>query len=471
MRRSMPVLVLSLAVLALPAVSRAAGSTCHQLPAAQASPPRPPAIVVTADDPYTTAYNYVVDFYPRWFTYHQSQLAPCNQFIGPHYVGPLYHAVVAINVDTFYTSTILDVTDEPVIVTVPATTGVYSVLQLDQYGNVFPGIPGGQPGVYALTGPGWSGTLPVGVTVVPVPYNRSELIFRADKYSSTGQDMQTVAEQFREGLHVEGLAAYLADPAGGATKILPEIVFAVPYKAMADNLLAMQPLKFLQQLQSDLHSSTTQPLSASEQALSDSFDALLADASNDAPLEAGAQAAHADIDSDYLNHTMSASSWINFTNIGAWDTSPQGYLDRSAIAEYLEFGNNHSAAVYYHAFNDGAGAPLDGSRGAYTLTFSKDQLPQVSRFWSVTAYQPDSIELVPNLAGKFNVASYTPGLATAADGSVTLTMSPTLPKGVSKANWLPVPKGPFNLMLRAYGPQGSLLDNAYIPPPVTLSAP
>ncbi len=471
MRRTMPIIAASLAILAAPSVTLAAGtSTCHQLPASPASTRHSPMANVPADaDAFTTAYNYVVSFYPRWFTYHQSQLAPCNQFIGPHYVGALYHAVVAINVDTLYTSTILDVSAEPVIVTVPATADVYSVLQLDQYGKVFKGIPGGQPGVYALTGPGWSGPLPDGVIAVPVPYDRSILIFRADRYSATGQDMQAAAEQFRESLKVEGLSAWLADPSGGATKVLPEIVFGVPYKSMADNLLATQPLTFLEQLQSDLQSPTTQPLTADEQTLSDTFDALMADVSNQPLLEAGAQAAHAAVEADYLSHTLPGTSWVNFTNIAAWDTTPQGYLDRSAITEFIQYANDQSASAYFHAFNDGSGVPLDGSKGVYTLKFSKEQLPPVSRFWSVTAYLPDTIELVPNLAGKFNVASYTPGLATDADGSVTVTLSPTRPYGVPKANWLPVPRGPFNVMLRGYGPQGSLADNTYVPPPILLA--
>jgi hypothetical protein len=37
-------------------------------------------------------------------------------------------------------------------------------------------------------------------------------------------------------------------------------------------------------------------------------------------------------------------------------------------------------------------------------------------------------------------------------------------KGVPEANWLPVPLGPFNIMLRVYGPEGGVADNTYVPP-------
>jgi hypothetical protein len=43
-------------------------------------------------------------------------------------------------------------------------------------------------------------------------------------------------------------------------------------------------------------------------------------------------------------------------------------------------------------------------------------------------------------------------------------MATGLPAGVPEANWLPVPLGPFNVMLRVYGPEGSVADNTYVPP-------
>ena len=73
---------------------------------------------------------------------------------------------------------------------------------------------------------------------------------------------------------------------------------------------------------------------------------------------------------------------------------------------------------------------------------------------------------MPNDANKYVVGSYTPGLVTNSDGSVSIFMFATQPPGVPEANWLPVPKGPFNVMLRDYGPAGSVVDNTYVPPPV-----
>lgn len=45
-------------------------------------------------------------------------------------------------------------------------------------------------------------------------------------------------------------------------------------------------------------------------------------------------------------------------------------------------------------------------------------------------------------------------------------MSVQQPNGVPTANWLPVANGPFNVMLRVYGPEGSVANNTYVPPAV-----
>lgn len=438
------------------------------LETAGVTPPSSTVFQTSPRDAFTTAYNYVVTFYPRWFTYYQGTKAPCNQLFGPDQMNPDYKGVVAINDDTLYASAYISVKDEPVIVTVPPTTGIYSVLHVDGYGNVLPSIPGGQSGLYGLTGPDWNGTpaLPPGVIPVPVPYNYTVVIFRGDKYSPTGVDMRVEADNFRRSLRAARLSEYLNNPASGAALIVPVNAFNTSWKNTADDLIANDTIQFLASLQKAMLAGTTQPMTANEQALSDGFNALFNDHSLYPHLVNGAKAGFAATVIDYLSHTIAGSTWINFTNIGMWDKSLQGYLDRSAIAEYLEFGNNYSAAAYYHTFLDGRGAPLDGHTPGYILKFANGRQPQARRFWSVTAYTPDSVELISNSANKYVVARYTPGLVRDPDGSVTILMSSELPDNFPEANWLPIPRGRFNIMLRVYGPEGSVLDNSYIPPAI-----
>ncbi len=161
---------------------------------------------------------------------------------------------------------------------------------------------------------------------------------------------------------------------------------------------------------------------------------------------------------------VDSTNWIHQPNFAAWGTD---YLARAAGTEFIQLGNNFAAAGYWDAFTDGVGQTLNGARHSYTLTFPAGDIPQAKRFWSVTAYVPGTVELVPNPADKYLVASYTPGLVTNPDGSITITMAPTRPAGVPMANWLPVPRTPFSVLLRVYGPTGNTLNPDYLPPAIT----
>jgi hypothetical protein len=414
---------------------------------------------------FGTTVAYVVQFYPLWFTYYQSRLAPnSNRLVGPVRVSSLYHIVVAINVDTIYASSFLDLSTQPVVLTIPQTNVVYSLLTLDPYGDVFDsGTPPQTPGTYVLTGPGFSGTLPARLTRIKMPLDYTTLIFRADKYSASNENQIKQALSFRASLKSQTLADYRVDPAGGGSAILPEIAFVFPFKTTADTLVARNPIAFLKQLQTAVEAANTPPLSPYEQALSRRFNELFGSGDKQFPFSAGAQAAHALIINRYLSNT-GPTNWIHFTNIGDWG---RHVIDRAGITEFIQYANNISAAAYYHAFKDGAGRPLDGTDPiGYVLTFRKDQIPEAKRFWSITAYTPQAIELVANPANKYAVASYTPRLVYNTDGSITVYLAQQLPAGVPYANWLPIPKGAFNIMLRVYGPEGKVAHNAYIPPAI-----
>jgi hypothetical protein len=343
---------------------------------------------------------------------------------------------------------------------------------LDPYGSLLPANPSipKMPGTYALIGPeGFTGTLPTDATPITLPVDFSALIFRADKFSPTGENQINQAEAFRRSLKSQTLSDYLEHPNRGRTLILPEIFFSVPFKTTADDLIAHDPIAFLRQLQRAVASDHTPTLSPYEEALSNRFDSLFANRNvNRSQFSDGAQAAHELILDRYLTHTdwtLTPTNWIHFVNIGDW--GPQ-VIERSSITEFIQYANNINAAAYYHVFKDGNGKPLDGSnpRG-YVLTFPKGQLPEANRFWSVTAYTPEAIELVDNPADKYAVASYTPGLKpnpNTEDGPVSIYMARQLPAGVPMANWLPIPPGAFNIMLRVYGPEGTVKDNTYVPP-------
>jgi hypothetical protein len=425
---------------------------------------------------YQTTEQYVIRYWGRWVTYTQqstiARIHGTNTLLGPATINPRFQAVNLINDDTIYAFGYVDVRNGPAVLTIPATNVTFSILVLDMFQEVVPVSIPASPGKYLLVSPGWRGTVPAGLTKVTVPYPVTLWNIRADKYSSN-VNMIAQAMAFRAALHMTTLADYEADPASGPAKVLPVVpTFAVSLKVAEDTAATLAPNVFLRTLQAAVADPSTTPLYPSDLQLAHAFNQDFAAAQqaarrgNPVPLariDAAVRAAYAAIVVRWRSHT-GATNWIHFNNIADWGTA---YLDRAAANEFCMGCNNEAAAGYWMAFADGAGQRLNGARHSYTLTFPAGDIPQAKRFWSVTAYTPGFIELVPNRADKYLVASYTPGLVTNPDGSITIYLSPTRPAGVPMANWLPVPRYPFEIALRAYGPTGNTANPGYAPPAIT----
>ena len=439
---------------------------------------------------FDLAYEYTVRFYPRYFTWVQFHINSdnsqqqgagesfANRLTGPLGMGPEYKVVVAINDDTIYAEAFLDVSDGPVILTIPPYPNKYSILQLDVYGNIFSTVLSSNPpsggGTYGFVEKGSYDALPDNITRVELPYPFTTIAIRTDKYSKTGENLTKAANEFRAELRMQTYANYQTNLDAGKTLELPLFFFSPSVKLMADEGIAKWPESWLTTVQTAMADPTTQPISDDDRLLMQRFDTAFAVAQSlvdhdSGPLTAiirGAQAAYAAIINRWQSH-RGPTNWIHFDNVGHWGTN---YLDRAALTEYIQVGNDRKAAYYANAFVDASGLPLDGGSFAYTITFAKDELPQYERFWSMTAYTPEYIELVPNALDKYVVASYTPDLVTAEDGSVTVYVQADQPK-TNTANWLPVPKGHFSLLFRVYGPQGTALAGTYVPPKIHRTLP
>ena len=112
---------------------------------------------------------------------------------------------------------------------------------------------------------------------------------------------------------------------------------------------------------------------------------------------------------------------------------------------------------------DAAGKPLDGAN-KYVLHFDKGKTPPVDGLWSVTMYTDKKV-LAANPIDRYALGERDK-LALNDDGSLDIYIQSTSPGGGKEANWLPAPKGPFNLMLRAYWPKPDLLQGRWTPPPL-----
>jgi hypothetical protein len=438
--------------------------------------------------PYTTTLNYAIRFYPRFINAWVAGVAPKNTLVGPLY-GPdglltsQARLINAFNVDTVYAGSFdLDLSAGPEILTVPRTSVTFSMNTYDVWGNVFPsGIPTDRPGIYALTLSSWHGTLPPGVTRVDWPFAQTMLSIRADRYARSGSGyVNTIAaaKAFVRGLRLASVSRYEANPSTGRSIPLPQSVISGSEKVVTDTTMRQEPTTFLTELQAAMHSPATEPLTASDRALSSQFDRVFAAAQKGAAdglygelsqIELATREADAMITNHYLSHVIPGTRWITFNDIGIWGTN---YLDRDATSAYIYVGNAPTTSRYWDAFVDHNGVPLDTDTYArYQITFPKADLPDAKRFWSLTAYVGAALHPTPgpSNSGQRNVASYTPGLQTSRDGSVTIYIQPTRPTIRSRVpNWIYVPPHTaFSLLLRVYGVTGNTdTGKLYVPPDI-----
>jgi len=137
--------------------------------------------------------------------------------------------------------------------------------------------------------------------------------------------------------------------------------------------------------------------------------------------------------------------------VGPWNTNlANGSKDadmytRARVARYGLLALDKKETIYYTAGTDDAGEKLSGS-----CTYVVEGKDLAARWWSVTAYGPDSY-LIPNDAGIYSFARTT--VKREADGHYIVRVSPDRQEG----NWVPVKAGEsFDLTARFYNPEASV---------------
>jgi hypothetical protein len=127
-------------------------------------------------------------------------------------------------------------------------------------------------------------------------------------------------------------------------------------------------------------------------------------------------------------------------------------------------GNLVEDAIYPLGLVDADGQRFNGAN-RYILRFTKDQIPPVEAFWSLTLYDKDSY-LVDNPIKRYALGDRS-NLKVDRDGSLTLYIQSESPGADKARNWLPAPKeGAFKLALRLYVPKKQVADGTWKPPAV-----
>lgn len=161
--------------------------------------------------------------------------------------------------------------------------------------------------------------------------------------------------------------------------------------------------------------------------------------------------------------------------IDGWTYSPrQGgnsgddYLSRAASALSGLGAPLSAEEIDVSCAVDADRRPLHGGH-RYVLTFPADRLPPTRAYWSLSAYEatPDGrTRFVDNPINRHAIGDRKAGLVRDASGSLNLYIQRDPPPGEHAANWLPAPAGPMRLVLRAHQPEESMIAGRYRVPPV-----
>ncbi len=386
-------------------------------------------------------------------------------------LGPEFTDVVRPNNDTIYSFAWLDLRAEPIVVTVPAITDRYYSFQLvDLYTHNFAYIgtraTGTEAGSYLIAGPSWSGDPsqppPDIRQVFPTEGN---FVFCLGRTAVDGEaDLPNVLA-IQEGYKVQSLSAYLGEAAPPAP---PAIVLPTYNRVEADTPDFIKYLNFLLG-QVDIHPSERQLIEKFGRigiGPNRPFEASALDISVLHAMDEGIREAIDEIEKNVGNLGEKNSWSLTGKVFGTREVMQGQYLTRASAARFGLYGNDLEEAYYPTTSLDSAGGTLDGSGNRYVLRFTKDEMPPVDAFWSITMYNLPEQLMVANPIHRYSIGDRTRGLKIDKDGSLAIYLQPKSPGKAKESNWLPAPEGPFSLTLRMYLPRPSALDPLYAPPGV-----
>jgi hypothetical protein len=380
--------------------------------------------------------------------------APMGQIIKlRQYPDASFRDVTAPNADTLYTTSFFDVGKEPWVLSIPDMKGRYFLMpMLDGWTNVFQ-VPGKRTTgtgaqTYAITGPGWKGTLPAGVKEYKSPTGMVWLLGRI--YCTGAPEDYAAVHKLQDEFKLVPLSAYgkaYTPPVGKAD---PSIDMKTPVRDQVNRMDAVAYFTLLCELMK-----TNPPSEADADQLTkfasigivpgQSFDAskLKADFTRRVP----------DVGYDRImlqfkinNEIKKENGWAYTTKTGIYGTA---YLMRGLVTAIGLGANRPQDALYPVSKTDTDGRKYSGA-SKYVMHFPKGQLPPVEAFWSVTMYDP-AMFFVNNPLNRYSI-SPRQDLKTNPDGSTDLYIQRESPGKDKESNWLPAPAGDFVLMLRMYWP-------------------
>jgi len=438
---------------------------------------------VTADEARTIAKeayiygNPLVDNYRIIHAYFVDQnnpeyKAPFNQIKNiPKVYTPEDKAIQTPNSDTPYSMACLDLRTEPLVVTLPPIEEgrYFSVQMVDGYTHNFHYMgsrtTGNGGGSYLVVGPDWQGETPAGFKDVIRTETQFVLtIIRTQLFEPA--ELENVIN-IQKGYQIQPLSQYLKQAAPTQTQQV-ELVTPLSKEEQQGNLLFFKQLNFWLQFCA-IHESEKELMErfakigvgAGKEFDPEKFSPEIKEAIGEGMKDAWKEL-------QALKENEIKSGKVTSGDLfGTREFLKNNYLYRFAAAALGIYGNSKEEAMYPFYMADANSKPLDGAAHRYTLTLKENELPPVNSFWSFTMYELPSSLLTANPINRYLINSpMLPQLKLNADNSITLYVQNESPGKDKESNWLPAPKGPFQVVLRLYWPKPEAINGTWKQPPL-----
>jgi len=375
----------------------------------------------------------------------------------------------APNADTMYTMVWYDVSTEPWVFSIPDMGDRFYIMpMLSSFNEVFfvagSRATGSKAQTYAVTGPGWSGTLPEGVTQVKSP---TALVWILGRVYSTGtpEDYKAVHE-LQDKFASVPLSAYAKPYTPPPGDVDEKFDMKKAVRKQVNDLPINEYFSYLAKL---LKTNPPKPEDAPIVAKLAEIGIVPGQELDKSKLPVLGQKLDPKLALLDMVKAMKdkkpVNGWLYWTSdAGNYGTDYEQRAMVTLIGPGLNFPQD---AVYPFTEKDSEGKEYDGSKYKYVMRFEKGQMPPVKGFWSLTMYDKDFF-FVPNSINRYNLSQRN-AFVTNPDGSVDVYLQAESPGKDKVPNWLPAPKGKFITMLRLYWPQDTpptILDGSWTPPPV-----
>ena len=386
------------------------------------------------------------------------------------YPNASFRDITAPNADTLYTTSFFDVGKEPWVLSIPDMKGRYFLCpMLDGWTTVFqvPGkrTTGTDSQTYAITGPGWKGTLPAGVKQYKSPTNIVWLLGRI-YCTGTPEDYAEV-HKLQDEFKLVPLSSYGKPYTPPPGTVDPSIDMKTAVREQVNKMDAAAYFTLLCKLMKD------NPPAAADAPQLAKFERIGVVPGKDfdaSKLKADFAKRVPEIAVDRIMLQFKVNDAIKNDNGFAFTTKTgiygTDYLMRALITAIGLGANRPQDAVYPTSQKDAEGKSYNGAN-KYVMHFPEGQLPPTQGFWSLTMYDAGYF-FVSNPLNRYSI-SPRQNLKKNPDGSTDLYIQKDSPGADKEANWLPAPPGDFILMLRMYWPDESdpsIIDGSWTIPPV-----